>query len=325
MTIIQQLIEKGANIINIQNEDGLTALMIATDKGLSEIIELLLQNGADPNIHGNKGWTPLMYACSHGNCKVAKRLLRFNANPQLVDNNGFTATIHALCSSNKALAYELVKDRDFSQNELECLLIMHLLEGNQAEVISRLNDITDLTTDKKELLMSCVVGSLEDVVGKLHESGLHPDTPLVGGLTLLMIASSCGHIELVEYLVIMEADLNQRDIFWKYTPLFYAILGSESNESVELLLENGADINAVAGNQTPLDMANSSTVKHLMSSLLVRHGGQTFSELTSEKGKIVDMQPPIKKSPNFAEFSDQVKSLIQDTVVKGEQTEYTHI
>ena len=324
LTIIQQLIEKGANI-NIQNEDGLTVLMMATDEGLSEIVELLLQNGADPNIHGDKGWTALMCACSHGNSKVAKNLLRYNANPQLVDNDGFTASIHALHSGNKGLAYELVNDRDFSQNELKCLLIMDLLEGDLIEAISRLDDITDLTTDKKELLISCVVGSLEDVISKLHESGVHPDTPLVGGLTLLMIASSCGYIELVEYLVIMEADVNQRDTFWKYTPLFYAILGSKSNKLVELLLENGADINAVAGNQTPLDMANSTPVENLMSSLLIKHGGQTFSELTSAKSEVVDMQQPIKKKFTiFAAFSDQVKSLIQDTVVKREHTEYTH-
>ena len=233
----------------------------------------------------------------------------------IVDNDGFTASIHALCSGYKDLGYKLVNDRDFSQNELKCLLTMDLLEGNQIEAISRLDEITDLTTDKKELMISCVVGSLKDVVGKLHESDLHPDTPLVGGLTLLMIASSCGHIELVEYLVILEANINQRDMFWKYTPLFYAILGSEL---VEFLLENGADINAVAGNQTPLDLANSSSVDNLISSLLLKNGGQTFAEL------IVDIQPPIKKSPNLAEFSNQVKLLIQDTVVKGEHTEYTH-
>ena len=320
LVIIRQLIEKGANIINIQNEDGLTAMMMATDKGLSEVVDLLLHNGADPNIHGDKGLTALVYACNHGNSKVAKSLLRYNANPQLVDNDGFTASIHALISGNKDLARELVNDRDFSRNELKCLLIMDLLEGDQAEVISRLDDITDLTTDKKELLISCVVGSLEDVISKLHESGLHPDTPLVGGLTLLMIASSCGYIELVEYLVIMEADVNQRDMFWKYTPLFYAILGSKSNEIVELLLKNGADTNAVAGNQTPLDMANSSPVENLISSLLIKHGGQTFSEMTSVKS---EMQPPIKKKyAIFADLTNQVKSLIQDTVVKREHTEY---
>ena len=292
LTLIQQLIEKGANIINIQNEDGLTALMMATDDGLLEIVELLLQNGADPNIRGKKGWTALMYACNHGNSKVAKSLLRYSANPQ-----------------------------DFSQNELKCLLIMDLLEGEQTEAISRLDDITDLTTDKKELLISCVVGSLEDVISKLHESGLHPDTPLVGGLTLLMIASFCGYNDLVQYLVLLEADVNERDIFWKYTPLFYAILGSKSNEIVELLLENGADINAVAGNQTPLDMANSSPVENVMSSFLIEHGGQMFSEITSLKS---DMQQPKKKKfAIFADISYQVKSLIQDTVVKTEHTEYT--
>ena len=192
---------------------------------------------------------------------------------------------------------------------------MDLQEGNQTEAISRLNDITDLTTEKKELLISCVVGSLENVVSKLHESGLHPDAPLVGGLTLLMIASSCGHIELVEYLLTIEAGVKQRDTFRKYTSLFYAILGSKSNEIVELLLENGAEINAVAGNQTPLDVAYSSPV---MSSLLVKNGGQTFLWLKFNK------QSLIKKSPVFADFSYQIKSLIQDTVVKGEQTESTH-
>ena len=321
LKIIQQLIGKGTNI-NIQNEDGVTALMTASNEGLSEVVELLLQNGADPNIHSNNGRTALMCACNHGNSKVAKHLLRFNANPQLVDNDGFTASIHALRGGNKRVAYEVVNDREFSQNELKCLLIMDLLEGDQTEAISRLDNITDLSTDKKELLISCVVGSLEDVISKLHESGLHPDTRLVGGLTLLMIASSCGYIELVEYLVIIEANINQRDIFWKFTPLFYAILGNKSNEIVELLLENGADINAVARNQTPLDVASSSSVNNPISILLLKNGGQTFSVLTSETSGI---QPPIKKnSPNFTKFSNQVKSLIQDTVVKREHTEYTH-
>ena len=106
MVIIQQLIEKGANINNIQNEDGLTVLMMATDQDLPEIVELLLLNGADPNIQNHKGGkTALAYACRHSNSKVAKSLLRFNANPQLVDNDGFTATVHALLSGNKGLAY----------------------------------------------------------------------------------------------------------------------------------------------------------------------------------------------------------------------------
>ena len=39
---------------------------------------------------------------------------------------------------------------------------------------------------------------------------------------------------------------------------------------VELLIENVADINAVTGNQTALDVAYSSPV---MSSLLVKNGG----------------------------------------------------
>jgi len=121
--------------------------MMAADQCLLEVVELLLQNGADPNLRSNKGWTALTHACSHGNSEVAECLLRFKANPQLVDSDGFTALVHAMLSGNRGLAYELVNYRNFSQNELKCLLIMALLEGDQMEVISRLDEITNLTTE----------------------------------------------------------------------------------------------------------------------------------------------------------------------------------
>ncbi|XP_019857876.1 PREDICTED: uncharacterized protein LOC109586142 [Amphimedon queenslandica] len=45
----------------------------------------------------------------------------------------------------------------------------------------------------------------------IYEVDMSPDTPLVAGITPLMIAASCGHIELVEALIQAGADVNKRN------------------------------------------------------------------------------------------------------------------
>lgn len=48
--------------VNCQDANGMTALHWAALNGQADRVELLLQNGADPNLRNNAGWTPLNYA-----------------------------------------------------------------------------------------------------------------------------------------------------------------------------------------------------------------------------------------------------------------------
>ena len=50
-----------------------------------------------------------------------------------------------------------------------------------------------------------------------------PDTPLVLGLTPLMVASSCGHVDIVDALIQAGADVNKQESYWGFTPLFFAL------------------------------------------------------------------------------------------------------
>ena len=61
-----------------------------------EIIQALLAAGADPNIQNRNGVTALMIAASKGNNSVATALLRAGADANILDNERETALDHAL-------------------------------------------------------------------------------------------------------------------------------------------------------------------------------------------------------------------------------------
>ena len=55
-----------------------------------------------------------------------------------------------------------------------------------------------LTNDQRELLDSCVKGDLSAFIMKTLHS---PNTPQVLDLIPLMVASSCGHVDIVDALI----------------------------------------------------------------------------------------------------------------------------
>ncbi|MFB6355884.1 MAG: ankyrin repeat domain-containing protein [bacterium] len=56
----------------------------------SDVVNLLLMNGANPNVTGNKQRTPLHYAAFSGNPLATKLLLKNGANPNTKSGRGLT-------------------------------------------------------------------------------------------------------------------------------------------------------------------------------------------------------------------------------------------
>ena len=93
---IKLVLESGA-LFNIEERDnmslGFTALMWACNKGLKEIVELLLSRNANVNTKDINGWTPLSWACFEGYKEIVEILLAHNADVNTKDINGWTPLI----------------------------------------------------------------------------------------------------------------------------------------------------------------------------------------------------------------------------------------
>ena len=86
--VVQVLINAGAGLNAIDNNCW-TSLMFACKTILDiRIIRLLLENYADPNIQNNDGDTALIIASGRGSENVCKLLLDFYANIDVANNSG---------------------------------------------------------------------------------------------------------------------------------------------------------------------------------------------------------------------------------------------
>lgn len=78
--------------------DGYTALGIASSKSDEQIVEFLLNNGADPNLPDEKGRTPLMIATDDLTFSktICKMLLNRGANTDITDQDGNTVLMNLI-------------------------------------------------------------------------------------------------------------------------------------------------------------------------------------------------------------------------------------
>ena len=100
--IVKYLVENGADMENMNNIWGNTALMkianaVCVESEICiEIAQYLLDKGANINAKTRNGWTALMYASSYGYLDMVKFLVKNGANINTITDEGYTALNVAL-------------------------------------------------------------------------------------------------------------------------------------------------------------------------------------------------------------------------------------
>ena len=89
MDIVDLLINNGANV-NLKSESGDTALHYAAKKNHIDIVEMLLKNGADINITGYRGLVPLHFAVTFDSVQLSEKLIIHGADVNVPNDDGQT-------------------------------------------------------------------------------------------------------------------------------------------------------------------------------------------------------------------------------------------
>ena len=200
--------------VNMQDKDGRTALIYACKNGCLKIVELLLDNFADPTIqctcNGTK-WTAMMYACSYGHyavenrddfMKIIEHLMLYGVD--VAGKCGDKAPILMSCATGDLdfVQAMLNQEQSWSSESFSKMFGIACFNGHSKVAIFFLSKIQGIDESTVKLATACAEGNDAEVISMIIESKV--DVCVVAGITPLMIASACGHEEVVRLLA--EAD-----------------------------------------------------------------------------------------------------------------------
>jgi ankyrin repeat protein len=89
LEVVQRLVQHGADK-DRATYDGWTPLFTAAEQGRLAVVQYLVQLGADKDQAGNLGWTPLWIAAARGCFEVVQYLVQQGADKEKADNSGRT-------------------------------------------------------------------------------------------------------------------------------------------------------------------------------------------------------------------------------------------
>lgn len=245
----------------------MTALHQCCIDDFQEMVQQLLEAGADVNARDSECWTPLHAAATCGHLHLVELLISRGADLLAVNMDGNMP--YDLCEDEQTLDYleTAMANRGITQDSIE--------EARAVPELCMLNDLQNL----------------------LH-AGANLNDPLDHGATLLHIAAANGFSEVATLLLEQGASLSAKD-HDGWEPLHAAAYWGQVH-LVELLVAHGADLNGKSlVDETPLDVCGDEEVrakllelKHKQDALLRAQGRQRSllrrrTSSAGSRGKVV--------------------------------------
>jgi ankyrin repeat protein len=263
---VEALLARGADV-NARERKNQTALMWAAAEGHVEVVDALIQRGADLNTALSSGFTPFFFAIREGRTDVALRLIQAGADvnepmqPKNEDGAPVTPLILAIENGHFELAAALLKEGAKPNTQPAGFAALHAItwvrkpirgDGNPPPIGS--GNLTSL--DFVRLLVERGADVNVRLKHGVREFGRFTTT----GSTAFFLAARSSDVPLMRLLIELGADPQTANVE-NCTPLLAAAgvgaldnghesAGTEDEalEAVRVLLELGADVNAVDDN-----------------------------------------------------------------------------
>lgn len=264
---LEEAIELGDNINARNGYYRETPLIIASRKGDIEMLDWLLQHGADTNSEDRYSNTALMSACREGHTHIVRRFLQ----EKDIDPNRTTDSSSALVVASAQGNVDIVEmlaehGTDLNVVTNEGTALTKAIEEEKIDVIDLLLrkganvNVTDFY-DRTALHAAASIGRL-DFIDRLIFHGVNPNPPGTEQSPLMM-ACSQGFVEIAKRLIMIGADVNFF-VIEGWTALREAC-ANNNVELVRVLLAANADPKARDDRgMTAFDFADSEEIKQLL-------------------------------------------------------------
>ena len=250
---LQALIHAGANV-NATDDSGRTPLMHADFRA---VVQLLAKAGANLDATDKTGRTalmhaartPLIHAARKGNLEVVEALIDCGACVDDSDRHGKTALLFAAEAGHGETVRALVEAADAeAKTDTGRTVLMYAGTGEVAQLI--LDKGVGVTAGDDVGRTALIFSATAGVASTLIKAGADVNIADDQGNTPLICASNDGDMELVEVLLDQGADVNASTGLGRTAMMFAA-----TSEIARSLVKKGVDLNA------PLD-AEGNTALH---------------------------------------------------------------
>ena len=267
LELVKRIVNMGADI-NLKNEDGTTPLMMAIAYNQIDVAKFLIEEGADINSTDNKGLTPLMAACQLDSIEMVQMLANSGAAINASGPEGISPLLFATMNKNTTTRYAICKILlDHGANvligadELICPVTASILAYDEYLTSIFINEMPDLNipidSGGNVVLSYCIANGyslefIKDLIAKGADVNAHEG----GGRTILMDAiTEKASNAIINFLISKGANVNERTDAGM-TALHFACFDN-NKEAVKILIESGADVNAISDDTiTPLIIAS---------------------------------------------------------------------
>jgi uncharacterized protein len=189
--------------VNPYRKDGWTALFEAVEKGHEEIVELLLDRGANLRATTKGGDTPLMRAALEGHTRVVERLLRGGADVHASNSDGWTALF---CASGRGhlgiIAALLAAGADVNRkNNSNATTLMWAANVHTIRALLAAGARVNEVSNKGGTALFAAVGKRDvEAVAALLQAGARVDVTANDGTSLLQLAHQSFNAHIVSLI-----------------------------------------------------------------------------------------------------------------------------
>lgn len=248
---VRELISSNPQLLNEKDNKGNTPLHSAVSKGRNDVIDYLLNKGANPEIKNNNGLTPIFQALDLSRSGSVNKLIDCGANINVKGYRNRTLLHMAARSGNSSVTIKLIaKGIEINaldskgSTALDCAILSSKTKTAKilAEKGGKINSFTPDNVDCAGVLKRAIHTGQSEIFALI--SDLNGDFSLTdeSGRNLLHSAAAYGYKDILNILLKSDIDINSKTRDNKTALQLAEIYGHK--DVIELLKSRGANISS---------------------------------------------------------------------------------